>query len=185
MNMVKYRSEEPYGEGYRDIIQVLYHEQYEFYLDFMIPPIQMANLYGNYDQRIKIIQEVVSIISNRTGIRLIYCLWLCNTPSDVNTYYGASKESIVSYNTGLLLVSLKDGSLYGWDKYGGTNANWPDIKLTTIISFISYFGLSGTTLFRNFNFKSLISLSFKFNLFFNLLFSSFNFFISILHYHHI
>ena len=31
MNMVKYRSEEPYGEGYRDIIQVLYHEQYELY----------------------------------------------------------------------------------------------------------------------------------------------------------
>ena len=55
-----------------------------------------------------------------------------------------------------------------------------DIKVTNIISFASYFGLSIIALFWIFNVKSFISFSFIFNWFFNFSFSSFNFFISLL-----
>ena len=44
------------------------------------------------------------------------------TTSNVITSFVANGDNFSTY---------EDGSLYGWDKYGGTNTNWPDIKLTT------------------------------------------------------
>lgn len=139
---MKFRSEVPFGDGYRDIIDVMVYETYELGntdiletlkrtmekhdksiaddMEWMISDM-VENGYaedmGEYDWR-EFFGKVVSVLNRVHGTELKYCLWLADYET-VRDYYGQGRlgnEDIDAYEESDIVLSDigYDGKLYAY-----------------------------------------------------------------------
>ena len=115
-NYIGYRSDEVYGEGFRDIILVLNHELNELQNNDIIDYFLKNKLIVEDTRKVMIKQifESIKIIINRGFNRVIL---LCDKKKYVKEYYNVSKESIyqVKISEGFILSDLgEEGKLIAY-----------------------------------------------------------------------
>ncbi len=138
-----YRSENIYGEGFRDAGDVISHEIFElgntdilhYLYDNGFKNPSYKNLWnaielGDEDALIKVIHfpgqerewvkdNILFPIYKRTGLTVNYVLWLCDSKEDVENSYqvDAGDQDIDTYPVGEVLLSDlgKEGKLYGYE----------------------------------------------------------------------
>lgn len=132
--MIRYRSEAPFGEGYRDVVPVMVHEIYEMgnvdILETLISGIYDIpeglvedcreiiedKIESSEDGVTKLCEKLIREISRNVGHEIKYCLWLADKQV-VEDFYCAREEvfDIDAYETGNILSDCGyDGCLYGY-----------------------------------------------------------------------
>lgn len=136
--MVRYRSEIPFGEGYRDIVPVLVHETVSLGNDDVLIYLYKYHLEGELkydcfellnrfwqeelaeDIFYKFYEKALDFLKKKTGKNLKYCLWLANKETVID-YYGQgelSEDDIDAYEcSDVILTDLGyDGALYAYEE---------------------------------------------------------------------
>lgn len=136
--MVRYRSEVPFGEGYRDIVPVLVHETFTLGNDDILVYLYQYHLEGKLKEEcfellkkfnndyifeetyFSFYSKVLEFLKQKTGKNLKYCLWLANKET-VRDYYGEGElpdEDIDAYEcSDIILTDLGyDGALYAYEE---------------------------------------------------------------------
>lgn len=141
---LKFRSEVPFGDGYRDIIDVMCYETYVLGNTDILETLKgtmekhdkpLADDMGHMildmidngyvedmgeDSWKEFFGKVVSVLNRVYGTELKYCLWLADYET-VRDYYGEGKlekEDIDAYEESDIILSDigYDGKLYGYAK---------------------------------------------------------------------
>lgn len=138
---IRYRCDDCFGDGVRNVIDVLVYETYELgnidILDYLANHqlkdselkedfLQLKNeieeelsiqSMGEYDLR-ELYQNALNEIKNQTGKDIKYCLWLADKDT-VKDYYcqNMMNYEINGYNTSNVILSDLgyDGALYGYE----------------------------------------------------------------------
>ena len=132
--MVRYRTEDAYGEGYRDIIDVIEHEIFELgnydgldglqvYFD---DTSQESLMFHSLIDSIKDTEHppldtkdfcasIIELLNKKLNRNLKYCLWLADLQAVTDLYGGVH---IDSYETSDVVIADLgyDGSLYAYEE---------------------------------------------------------------------
>ena len=141
-----YRSEVPFGEGFRDAIPVMIHECRGIGNTDILETLKNTYLKGTEYQKdcqelIDELEEygyiedmaeddwevffksILGVIEQKTGKKIKYCLWLCNTPEDVIDSYSYGNyiidyDDIDTYQVSSVVLSDlgRHGKLYGYEE---------------------------------------------------------------------
>lgn len=133
MKKIMYRSEDSYGSGIRDILDVMVFEIYELentdILDYclkhylqntMLEDIVkdvIDNVISFSEEEIySICRSIVDEINSQTNHNLKYALWLADKDTVIDMY-ADTEESILAYKTSdVILANLgRDGILFAYD----------------------------------------------------------------------
>lgn len=140
MENILFRSEEPFGDGIRDIVEVIKYETFSLgntdILDYV------SDHYEAFDaelsrkmrdisaeiavcggtilsekEKTELIQKVVNSLNAYWGVSLKYCLWLAEKETVIE-FYEASPESVEAYEASdYVLVDIGyDGMLFGYEE---------------------------------------------------------------------
>lgn len=141
--LMKFRSEIPFGQGYRSLKDVMVHETYELgnsdILCTLLPKIKPADVklaneisilinelekngfVDDFDENNwnKFFQKVIDTVNIISGKKYKYCLWLAEYDV-VKNYYGKgelTKEEIDAYTESEMIISDIgfDGCLYAYE----------------------------------------------------------------------
>lgn len=134
MNNVMYRSEDSYGSGIRDILDIMTFEIYElknidileYTLDHYLQNSNIKETVENMIADIEIFSEeevykicklIINEINKQTDHNLKYALWLAEYDA-VSNIYSFDESSIEAYNTSDIILSDLgyDGILFGYDE---------------------------------------------------------------------
>lgn len=134
MNSVMYRSEDSYGSGVRDILDIMVFEIYElknidileYTLDHYLQNSNIKETVENMIADIEIFNEeeiykvcklIVNEINKQTDHNLKYALWLAEYDA-VSNIYSFDESSIEAYNISDIILSDLgyDGVLFGYDE---------------------------------------------------------------------
>jgi len=133
--MIRYRSEDTYGEGHRDIVEVMEYETFElentdiidtlgstYFSDDSLESLTFRSLVGNQFcseltalDSTTFCERVLELLNRKTGKDLKYCLWLADLEAVLELYEGVNVDA---YETsGVVLSDLGyDGSLYAYEE---------------------------------------------------------------------
>lgn len=134
MNSVMYRSEDSYGSGVRDILDIMTFEIYElknidileYTLDHYLQNSNIKETVENMiadieifseDEIYKVCKLIINEINKQTDHNLKYALWLAEYDA-VSNIYSFDESSIEAYNTSDVILSDLgyDGILFGYDE---------------------------------------------------------------------
>lgn len=134
MDSVMYRSEDSYGSGVRDILDIMTFEIYElknidileYTLDHYLQNSNIKETVENMIADIEIFNEeeiykvcklIINEINKQTDHNLKYALWLAEYDA-VSNIYSFDESSIEAYNTSDIILSDLgyDGILFGYDE---------------------------------------------------------------------
>lgn len=134
MNSVMYRSEDSYGSGVRDILDIMVFEIYElknidileYTLDHYLQNSNIKETVENIiadieifseDEIYKVCKLIINEINKQTDHNLKYALWLAEYDV-VSNIYSFDESSIEAYNTSDVILSDLgyDGILFGYDE---------------------------------------------------------------------
>lgn len=134
MDSVMYRSEDSYGSGVRDILDIMTFEIYElknidileYTLDHYLQNSNIEETVENMIADIEIFNEeeiykvcklIINEINKQTDHNLKYALWLAEYDA-VSNIYSFDESSIEAYNTSDIILSDLgyDGVLFGYDE---------------------------------------------------------------------
>lgn len=132
MDSVMYRSEDSYGSGVRDILDIMTFEIYElknidileYTLDHYLQNSNIKETVENMIADIEIFSEeevykicklIINEINKQTDHNLKYALWLAEYDA-VSNIYSFDESSIEAYNTSDIILSDLgyDGILFGY-----------------------------------------------------------------------
>ena len=134
MDSVMYRSEDSYGSGVRDILDIMTFEIYELknidILEYTLEHyLQNSNIKETVENMIadielfneeeiyKVCKLIINEINKQTDHNLKYALWLAEYDA-VSNIYSFDESSIEAYNTSDIILSDLgyDGVLFGYDE---------------------------------------------------------------------
>lgn len=134
MENIMYRSEDSYGSGVRDILDIMVFEIYElknidileYTLDHYLQNSNIKETVENMIADIEIFNEeeiykvcklIINEINKQTDHNLKYALWLAEYDA-VSNIYSFDESSIEAYNTSDIILSDLgyDGILFGYDE---------------------------------------------------------------------
>ena len=134
MDSVMYRSEDSYGSGVRDILDIMTFEIYELknidILEYTLEHyLQNSNIKETVENMIadieifneeeiyKVCKLIINEINKQTDHNLKYALWLAEYDA-VSNIYSFDESSIEAYNTSDIILSDLgyDGILFGYDE---------------------------------------------------------------------
>lgn len=134
MENIMYRSEDSYGSGVRDILDIMTFEIYElknidileYTLDHYLQNSNIKETVENMIADIEIFNEeeiykvcklIINEINKQTDHNLKYALWLAEYDA-VSNIYSFDESSIEAYNTSDIILSDLgyDGILFGYDE---------------------------------------------------------------------
>lgn len=134
MENIMYRSEDSYGSGVRDILDIMTFEIYElknidileYTLDHYLQNSNIEETVENMIADIEIFNEeevykvcklIINEINKQTDHNLKYALWLAEYDA-VSNIYSFNESSIEAYNTSDIILSDLgyDGILFGYDE---------------------------------------------------------------------
>lgn len=152
--MIKYRSEELYGEGYRDAAAVMAYEVFVLQntdiletlskgilketeaglkLKFLMKVMEgefesdvykafLDEAFNNEEVRVNYMNDVLQIINDITGKEIKYCLWLCDSITEVKDSYESDFIDMTltlfdGYESSDIILSDigASGKLYGYE----------------------------------------------------------------------
>ena len=134
MENIMYRSEDSYGSGVRDILDIMTFEIYELknidILEYTLEHyLQNSNIEETVENMIadieifneeevyKVCKLIINEINKQTDHNLKYALWLAEYDA-VSNIYSFDESSIEAYNTSDIILSDLgyDGILFGYDE---------------------------------------------------------------------
>lgn len=134
MENIMYRSEDSYGSGVRDILDIMTFEIYELknidILEYTLEHyLQNSNIKETVENMIadieifneeevyKVCKLIINEINKQTDHNLKYALWLAEYDA-VSNIYSFDESSIEAYNTSDIILSDLgyDGILFGYDE---------------------------------------------------------------------
>ena len=134
MENIMYRSEDSYGSGVRDILDIMTFEIYELknidILEYTLEHyLQNSNIEETVENMIadieifneeevyKVCKLIINEINKQTDHNLKYALWLAEYDA-VSNIYSFDESSIEAYNTSDIILSDLgyDGVLFGYDE---------------------------------------------------------------------
>ena len=134
MENIMYRSEDSYGSGVRDILDIMTFEIYELknidILEYTLEHyLQNSNIEETVENMIadieifneeevyKVCKLIINEINKQTDHNLKYALWLAEYDA-VSNMYSFDESSIEAYNTSDIILSDLgyDGILFGYDE---------------------------------------------------------------------
>lgn len=126
---IGFRSEEVFGEGYRDAASVMAHEVFELGNSDILETLTSSFLKGNEvfrklhnvkdeDSGVLFFKEVLEELSKVCGKEIKFCIWLCDQPEDVVNEYNVNLDSLDVYiKSDVILSDLgTEGKLYGYEE---------------------------------------------------------------------
>lgn len=136
---IRYRNESCYGDGFRDIVDVMRHEIFtlentdileylldknpEAFSDELIEDMKQAightEEYGGTDEMQELCTNIRDSLSRFYGKELRYCLWLADKDVVKELYDGNSAESVDAYKVSDYILSDlgRDGTLYAYEDF--------------------------------------------------------------------
>ena len=129
MREIGFRSEDVFGEGYRDAPSVMAHEVFELKNPDIIDTLSSNLMRGSKilkeahnitdeESGVLFFKEVLKELSKITGREVKYCLWLGDQPEDVINEYNVNLDSLNAYiKSDIVLSDLgTEGKLYGYEE---------------------------------------------------------------------